>query len=1041
MPFQPLDDKKRLTQKRSLEDVEDWDNLSNYFVVKRRKLRSQFEAMAGEGKTSKSTIFEGVTIYVNGWTQPNAGELKAMIYEHGGKYEYHLSSRSHVTHTIASNLPNAKILNLGQSIVCKPDWIVDSIDANEKLSVEKYLLYRTLDGQTKLEFSKQNKDKKIANSSNNSFVTDAKNIADMNGSAECKLKPSEGTEFVKEFFTHSRLHYLSIWSMELKQFMADMLKQVSPKIPKLETSASLRASNVRAVVHIDMDCFFVSVSIRDKPHLRGKPVAVTHAKKSAFFPSEEGLISMDTTPLSPSGLSSLDLISEAESGNHYHRVHESTSDIACCSYEARNFGISNGMAVGTALKKCPNLILLPYNFEEYREVSRKFYTILLQYSSVIQTVSCDEAYVEFTDYCRDFEHVSEIVCTLREEVLKQTGCTVSAGISHNMLLARISTTVAKPDGQFLLSMGQVELFLSSQNVRDLPGVGSSTATKIQDIGITTCGELSLVPIAKLQSIFGSRIGRTLHNYSHGVDDRELKIMTERKSISVDINFGIRFQEISEAEVLLGNLAEELQCRAEEAGVSGTQITLKMKIRKRNAPRETKKYLGHGLCDTVSRSMALLQATRKATECSRLAVKLLRQVGPAAEDVRGMGLQLSKLVSHNEGSNGGGGESVATEPQGQLLKFFKPAAIDQRYHMIFENCNMTCVLILIIYYSFYCFFRQLSKVDHVPLSQHHQIQYQQHQQQSRHQSDKKQLLNSSKKQRKKRTALASVATSKHSPFKQSPSKASHSPEKSPVKSLRDYFKRSSSHNNAGNFTSAFALRSSFCEARRFDDSFAVDLPPVSQLDHGVLDALPSELREKIMEGYNKQGKAVMLESPKKRRITIEGRKEELASMVMSSVDGDTGRTIPQALSVGVSENCRHPMKEREVGKEEGEVGLGHACACESEIHPMEEEEVVISDEDRFLEDWKSDIREWVSSFCEGPAYSDILAVACHFCRLVNTNLKMVEVCLKIFRRFLASRGLIMWCPCLNFLLEQIQARVKTVYGGTLKVDPLVLEMSL
>lgn len=679
-------DSDKPNQKRPPEDVEDWDNLSSYMAVKRRKLQSQFEAMLGEGKASKSAIFDGVTIYVNGWTQPSAPELKEMIYEHGGRYEYKLYSRSHVTHTIASNLPNSKILNLGQSIVCRPDWIVDSIAANEKLPIEKYLLYKTLEGQTKLEFSKQVKSKENANTTNNQngLVTDGGNMADVNDLAKSKLGSLEGTDFVKEFFTHSRLHYLSTWSMELKEFMADQLKQVSPKIPKLEASVSLRAAKARAIIHIDLDCFFVSVSIRGKPHLRGKPVAVTHAKKTASFSSEEGAISMDTAVPSPNVLPSLDLISGEESGSH-HKVRDSTSDIASCSYEARYFGISNGMAVGVALKKCPHLILLPYDFEAYREASQQFYTILLQYSSVIQTVSCDEAYMEFTDYCRDFKHVAEIVGELREEVMKETGCTVSAGISHNMLLARMCTRVAKPDGQFLLPLDQVELFLSSQNVCDLPGVGYSTATKFQEIEIKTCGELSSVPIAKLQSIFGSKIGRTLHNYAQGVDDRELKLTTERKSISVDINFGIRFQELSEAEVLLQNLAKELQCRAEEAGVSGTQITLKMKLRKKSASRETKKYLGHGVCDNVSRSMALLQATRKASECSRLAVKLLRQVGPAAEDVRGMGLQLNKLIFNNEGSSGGGGGgSENGESQGQLLKFFKPSTNEERYRMIFER---------------------------------------------------------------------------------------------------------------------------------------------------------------------------------------------------------------------------------------------------------------------------------------------------------------------------------------------------------------------
>ena len=678
------------TQKRTLENLEDWDNRQTYMVLKKHKLQSQFDAMKTEGKSTKSAILEGVTIYVNGWTEPSAAELKEMIYEHGGRYVYNLYGHSNVTHTIASNLPNSKILKIGKSIVCKPEWIVDSIAAKQKLPVENYLLYKTQDGQTKLMFPKlklhniiPNIDSEEQNSqasgNQNATLPDDRIQPTASGVADPKATttPTNKADFVKEFFTHSRLHYLSTWSMELKQFLADKLRSVTPKFPKLEAADSLRSSNSRAVVHIDLDCFFVSASLRKNPHLRGKPVAVTHAKRDAhataseslsagpedqnFEGSDEELVNFQSSDILPQ-----DRVGKDVGKRTYPNLQESTSDIASCSYEARKFGICNGMSVGAAMKKCSDLILLPYDFEAYREVSQKFYVILLQYSSVIEAVSCDEAYVEFTDYCRSYEQVMGVVGELRKEVMRETDCTVSAGISHNMLLARMSTRVAKPDGQFLLMPDQVDHFLSNQRVRDLPGVGYSTAAKIQEMKIANCGELLNVSLSKLQTMFGSKFGSTLYDYARGADDRELKTSTERKSVSVDINFGIRFKDLSEAEALVGNLAEELQRRAEEAGVAGTHITLKMKIRKQDAPRETRKYLGHGACDNVSRSMALLQPVKEATECSRLAMKLLKQVRPAVEDIRGMGLQLSKLVSLIR--DGRDGRGVAHGQQ--LLQFFK-----------------------------------------------------------------------------------------------------------------------------------------------------------------------------------------------------------------------------------------------------------------------------------------------------------------------------------------------------------------------------------
>lgn len=330
------------------------------------------------------------------------------------------------------------------------------------------------------------------------------------------------------------------------------------------------------------------------------------------------------------------------------------------------------------------------------------------------------------------------------------------------------------------------------------------------------------------------------------------------------------------------------------------------------------------------------------------------------------------------------------------------------------------------------FRELPGDNPAPLTQH-----QPHHQQ--HFPGMVQSPSNSKAQRKRQTAATSAAaSSKHSPIKQSPSKSLHSPAKSPAKSLRDYFKSSSNtHDSTASGTTApstgvsstaavatIAARSSYTAARNLDESFVVDLPPVSQLDHGVLDALPPQLREKIVEGYNKRGQAMAQIVPKKERITV-GEDEEFTNMVMSSSKGGMGGTTSQSGSGGFCEPTRGGEDNGENEKE-----LRHKSEAE-------EEEVVISNEDHFLEDWKSDIREWVDLFCDGPTDDDVLAVASHFCRLANTNLKMVEVCLKIFRRFLVSRGLVVWCPCFNFLLEQIQGRVKIVYGGTLKVEELVL----
>ena len=729
-----------------MEPDDNWD-MREYFQVKRRKLRDQFHDMG----CAQSSIFEGVTIYVTGWTQPNADELKRMIHAHGGSYEYNLYANPKITHTIATNLPNAKVKTLGEAIVCTPEWIVDSITAGQQLPVDKYRLYAPSRGQKKLRFEKiwpkdtqyphQPKieakgiplwqdesagqeegfsatevkpfqqqtilrdDQTLPKTESEIDWGDVPEMSKSIGDYSCAaLVPSvsnypsaptslntKEANFVNEFYTHSRLHHLSTWSTELKQFTAKMLHHIQPKYPKLHVppGVSVRANRQRVVVHIDLDCFFVSVSIRNKPFLKGKPVAVAHAKlpkdnrtkqptaefkkqhESAAIPQESAFdVSAESFRVESGVTDSADFSISTELPHLPKHLLESMSDVASCSYEARKAGVRNGMSVGRALTLCPTLSLLPYEFDSYRKVSQTFYETLLLYSSVVEAVSCDEAYIELTDYIEGIHQAEKIVQELREEVEVKTGCTVSAGIAHNMLLARMSTRVAKPNGQFHLSVGEVENFLLLQQVQDLPGVGYSLALKLREMGIKTCGELKALPLTKLQTKFGGKTGQMLYDFARGIDSRQLRLTTERKSLSADINFGIRFSDMSEAESLISNLAKEVERRAEEANVLGGTITLKLKIRRPDVPLETRKYLGHGVCNNVTRSCTLLQPSRSSSEIGRIAIRLLKQVRPAACDIRGVGIQLTKLVPSDSESEIQDGRAVVRSLGGDLRGILK-----------------------------------------------------------------------------------------------------------------------------------------------------------------------------------------------------------------------------------------------------------------------------------------------------------------------------------------------------------------------------------
>ena len=259
---------------------------------------------------------------------------------------------------------------------------------------------------------------------------------------------------------------------------------------------------------------------------------------------------------------------------------------------------------------------------------------------------------------------------------------------------------------------------------------------------------------------------------------------------------------------------------------------------------------------------------------------------------------------------------------------------------------------------------------------------------------------------------STVLSERSPLKKSPVKSP--PVKSPSKSLRHYFKSAVDTKEtlsvATTADSDQAGTSSIVPAnkvvRNLDETFSLDLPPASQLDSNVLKALPTQLREKILASYGSMGQVSGQHAP-----TTNGRP-----------DVNPGPVEAEEKPVGIGKS-----------KEANNMAFGEETG-------EEQFEVVVRDEDRLLEDWKADIDEWTCSFRDGPSDDDVLTVATHFCKMTCTNLKMVEVCLKVFRRFLLTRALSAWSTCYNVLLEQVQEKVLLVYGGTLKVEPLELRNS-
>jgi DNA repair protein REV1 len=420
-------------------------------------------------------------------------------------------------------------------------------------------------------------------------------------------------DFIRQYYSESRLHHLSTWKADLKSQLQHMAaeKSLLQKGPQKR-----RPGTRRYVLHVDFDSFFCAVSLKTAPQYIDKPAVVAHGSGSG-------------------------------------------SEIASCNYPARTFGVKNGMWMKTALQLCSDLKVLPYNFPAYEEASRAFYKAIIDVGGIVQSVSVDEALLDVTALClsaegsdgygisegsiwREQEKAEEIARNLRKRINDDTGCAVSIGIGGNILLAKVALRKAKPAGQHQVKPEDVLEFIGDLTVQDLPGVAHSIGGKLEEIGVTFVKDVRSLTKERLMTILGPKTGEKIWDYSRGIDRTEVGEQVTRKSVSAEVNWGIRFISQPEAEDFVQNLCAELHRRLVEQRVKGRQLTMKIMRRAKDAPLDPPKNLGHGKCDVFNKSVVLGVATSSAEVIGREAISILRSYGFSAGELRGIGIQLTKL---------------------------------------------------------------------------------------------------------------------------------------------------------------------------------------------------------------------------------------------------------------------------------------------------------------------------------------------------------------------------------------------------------------
>lgn len=284
---------------------------------------------------------------------------------------------------------------------------------------------------------------------------------------------------------------------------------------------------MRKIIHIDMDCFYAAIEVRDRPHLKGRPVAV------GGNPNGRGVI-------------------------------------ATANYEARKFGVRSAMSSRAALKLCPQIEFIYPNFKKYKEASSQIHEVFKKYTTLIEPLSLDEAYLDVSESPHCGGIATEIAREIRAKVFEKTGLTCSAGIAPNKFLAKVASEWKKPNGQFTVSPSMVKEFVLGLEVKRIPGVGKVTAARMTQLGLKTCGDLQTWSLPELEAQFGSW-GSSLYFLSRGEDNRPVSTSRIRKSLSVENTYSKDIEDFEHSQKQLKSLYEEFVRRWERSGVSNDKI--------------------------------------------------------------------------------------------------------------------------------------------------------------------------------------------------------------------------------------------------------------------------------------------------------------------------------------------------------------------------------------------------------------------------------------------------------------------------------------
>jgi DNA polymerase-4 len=343
-----------------------------------------------------------------------------------------------------------------------------------------------------------------------------------------------------------------------------------------------------SILHVDMDAFFVSVELLERPELRGKPVIV------GGQPNQRGVVT-------------------------------------AASYEARKFGVHSAMPLRAAGRLCPQAVYLDSNHAKYSEWSDRVATTLAKFSPIVEMVSIDEAYLDLSGTERLHGPPLAAADKLLRTIARDTGLPCSGGLASTRLVAKVASDQAKPRGLLWVAPGSEARFLAPLSVRKIPGIGEVTERALRALCIETVEQLSAHPLEKLEKVFG-QWGTALYRKARGGDSYEFVIDAEPKSISHNHTFGEDTGDTVALTAMLSHLSQKACKRLREAGLATRTLTL------------TIRYTGF---DTYTRAKTLSAPTQLDADIFAAFQNLFREHRDHRRKIRLLGVSLGNLTHGGE----------------------------------------------------------------------------------------------------------------------------------------------------------------------------------------------------------------------------------------------------------------------------------------------------------------------------------------------------------------------------------------------------------